>query len=136
MSSTVIPTLRYKDDKAAIDFLTSAFGFTAEAVHEGDGDTIAHAQLVHGAGMIMLGTDSEDDWAANVTTPESTSRPAGAVYVIVDDVHAHADAARAAGAEIIMEPEAQDYGGHNYSAKDPEGYIWSFGDYDPWADDA
>lgn len=136
MGATVIPTLRYRNAKAAIDFLTSAFGFEARAVYEGDGDTIAHAQLVYGTGMIMLGTDRDDDWGANVTTPDSTSRPAGAIYVIVQDVHAHADAARAAGAEIIMEPEAQDYGGYNYSAKDPEGYVWSFGDYDPWAEHA
>ncbi len=135
MSSTVIPTFRYKNAKAAIDFLTQAFGFTAQAVHA-EGETVVHAQLVHGTGMIMLGTDTEDEWGSNVTTPDEASRPAGAVYVIVPDVHAHAAAARVAGAEIIMEPEAQDYGGHNYAAKDPEGYIWSFGDYDPWADTA
>jgi uncharacterized glyoxalase superfamily protein PhnB len=39
----------------------------------------------------------------------------------------------AAGADIFFEPEDQDYGGRVYSARDPEGYVWSFGSYDPWA---
>ena len=57
------------------------------------------------------------------------------IYVIVSDVAAHAERARAAGAEIVMEPEAQDYGGSNYAARDPEGHVWSFGDYSPWSSD-
>ncbi|NNL70413.1 MAG: glyoxalase, partial [Acidimicrobiia bacterium] len=49
------------------------------------------------------------------------------------DPVAHAERARAAGAEIVMELEAQDYGGSEYAALDPEGNVWSFGSYDPWA---
>jgi uncharacterized glyoxalase superfamily protein PhnB len=33
-----------------------------------------------------------------------------------------------------MPPEDQDYGGRVYSARDPEGHVWSFGSYDPWAE--
>ena len=42
--------------------------------------------------------------------------------------------AKAAGAEIVDELEPKDYGGSGYSARDPEGHLWSFGDYDPWAE--
>lgn len=38
-----------------------------------------------------------------------------------------------AGAEIVMEPEPQEYGGELYTCRDFEGFIWSFGSYDPWA---
>jgi uncharacterized glyoxalase superfamily protein PhnB len=55
------------------------------------------------------------------------------LYLIVADVDAHADRARAAGAEIFLEPVDQDYGGRGYSARDFEGNVWSFGNYDPWA---
>ena len=48
------------------------------------------------------------------------------------DVDAHAETARAAGAEIIVEPKDDDYGGRVYSARDTEGYVWGFGNYDPW----
>jgi uncharacterized glyoxalase superfamily protein PhnB len=27
----------------------------------------------------------------------------------------------------------QDYGGRDYTCKDPEGHVWTFGTYDPWA---
>jgi uncharacterized glyoxalase superfamily protein PhnB len=54
-------------------------------------------------------------------------------YAIVDDVDAHYARAKAAGAVITREPVTQDYGGRDYTAKDPEGNVWTFGTYDPWA---
>ena len=41
--------------------------------------------------------------------------------------------AKAAGAEITSEPVTQSYGGRDYTCKDPEGHVWTFGTYDPWA---
>lgn len=55
------------------------------------------------------------------------------VYCLVEAVDAHFARAKAAGAEITREPETQDYGGRDYTAKDPEGHVWTFGTYDPWA---
>ncbi|MGD2042013.1 MAG: VOC family protein [Acidimicrobiia bacterium] len=132
MSSTVIPTLRYEDAGAAIRFLVDAFGFTEHMVVEGDAGIIEHAQLMHGSGMVMLGSDrNENAYGEHVRASGTTSI---GLYVIVADVGAHYQQARAAGAEIVMEPEEQDYGGSGYTARDPEGNVWSFGDYDPWAD--
>lgn len=131
MSSTVIPALRYSDAPAAITFMVEAFGFTAEMVVEADDGTIEHAQLIHGSGMVMLGSDRNDEFGRLVG---SDGRSSTSIYVIVDDVAAHAERARSAGAEIVSEPEAQDYGGSNYTVRDPEGIIWSFGDYSPWAE--
>ncbi len=131
MSATIIPTLRYEDAPAAIDFLVAAFGFTPQMVVAGDGGTIEHAQLVHGTGMIMLGSDRDNPYGELV---ESAGTSSVGLYVIVDDASAHAARAEAAGAEIVMRPEEQDYGGLLYTAKDPEGHVWSFGEYSPWAD--
>ena len=36
-------------------------------------------------------------------------------------------------ADIVLPPSEKDYGGRGYTARDPEGNVWSFGDYDPWA---
>lgn len=129
MSSTIIPALRYDDAPAAIEFLTSAFGFDVHMVVEGEAGFIEHAQLVHGTGMIMLGSTRNDEYGRLLGSNASSST---SLYVIVDDVAVHAERARAAGAEIITEPENQDYGGSNYVVRDPEGHIWSFGDYSPW----
>ncbi len=109
MSSSVIPTLRYRNARAAIDFLVAAFGFQARMVVEGEGDAIDHAQLVLGTGMIMPGSHRDDEYGRLI---DSQSR--ASVYVVVPDVEAHAAQARAAGAEILIEPAQQDYGGSNY----------------------
>ena len=129
-TSRVIPTLRYRDAPAAIAFLTNAFGFEARMVVEGEGGAIDHAQLVLGGGMIMLGSQRDNEYGRLLDRDSITS-----IYVVVTDVAAHAEQARSAGAEIVMEPAEEDYGGSNYTARDPEGNIWSFGSYDPWADD-
>ena len=55
------------------------------------------------------------------------------VYVVVDDADAHFARAKAAGAQIVREPVTQDYGGRDYTCKDPEGHVWTFGTYDPMA---
>ena len=136
--SAIIPCLRYEDAPAAIEFLCSAFGFIRHAVHaDPDNPSIVHhAQLVRDGQMIMLSTRADSDHARNA--PMVSVAEAGgntqAPYVIVDDVDAHAEHARAAGADIFREPRDEDYGGRDYSARDPEGYVWSFGSYDPFAD--
>ncbi len=54
--SPVIPTMRYRDAPAAIDWLCRVLGFARHLVVPGEDGTIAHAQLVLGCGMIMLGS--------------------------------------------------------------------------------
>ncbi len=131
MSATVIPTLRYRDAKAAIEYLQNVLGFEATMVVEGAGDIVEHAQLRHGTGMVML--SSFGDGAYDRATADGRDPiGAGAVYVVIDDVHGHAEKARSFGANIVMEPEEQDYGGAVYTLRDHEGNIWSFGSYNPW----
>jgi uncharacterized glyoxalase superfamily protein PhnB len=130
--STVIPTMRYHDAPAAIEFLCAAFGFERHLVVPGPEDTIAHAQLVFGDGMIMLGSARDDEHGAMVKPPVGgvgTQSP----YIIITDVDAHHARALAAGAEIVRAPVDEDYGGRAYSCRDPEGHLWNFGSYDPWA---
>lgn len=133
-TARVIPTLRYNDAAAAIEWLCAAFGFEKHLVVPGEDGTIVHAQLVFGNGMIMLGSahGSELD---NLQRPPSTL--GGAVsqspYIIVEDADQHYGRAVAAGAEIVMEIKDEDYGGRGYSCRDLEGHVWHFGSYDPWA---
>ena len=132
-TSTVIPALQYQDAPAAIEFLCRAFGFERHAVYEGEGGTIAHAQLTLGNGMIMLGSVKDTDYGKLLVRPRAVGGVTMSVYIIVQDPDAHFARAKAAGAEITREPETQDYGGRDYTCKDPEGNVWSFGTYDPWA---
>jgi uncharacterized glyoxalase superfamily protein PhnB len=54
------------------------------------------------------------------------------LYLVVADVDAHAERARAAGATIIAEPEDKPYGGCGYAVRDGRPCL-EFGSYDPWA---
>jgi uncharacterized glyoxalase superfamily protein PhnB len=47
------------------------------------------------------------------------------VHVTVDDVDAHCERARSAGATILREPETEPYG-RLYNAADLEGHRWMF----------
>jgi len=120
----VIPTLRYDDAKAAIDFLERAFGFERKAVHEDEHGTVFHSELTHGSGMVMIGTRKGDDRF-------DTGR--AVIYVVVPDPDAVHAGAVAAGATIAQELVDQDYGSREFAAEDQEGNVWSFGTYDPFA---
>ena len=52
--SRIIPGLRYLDAPAAIDWLCEAFGFQRHLVVPGEKGRIAHAQLTHGGGMVLM----------------------------------------------------------------------------------
>jgi uncharacterized glyoxalase superfamily protein PhnB len=132
-TATVVPALQYQDAQAAMEFLCRAFGFEKKAVYEGDDRTIAHAELALGNGMVMLASARENDFGRMLVRPREAGGVTVGIYVIVEDADAHFARAKAAGAEILLEPVTQDYGGRDYTCKDPEGHVWTFGTYDPWA---
>ena len=131
----LIPTLRYEDAAGAIRWLCEAFQFEKQLVVPGDGDSIDHAQLRLGNDMVMLSSMRRDsDFDELMTVPARIGgRETVSIYVIVEDVDAHCARAKAAGAEIVLEPKDEDYGGRGYTCRDPEGHVWSFGSYDPFA---
>jgi uncharacterized glyoxalase superfamily protein PhnB len=132
--ANVIPTLRYDDAAAAVDWLCKAFGFEQRLVVPGPDGKVAHAELVFGNGMIMLGNAHDDDEFGKLQKPPRATGGVGtqSPYVIVEDVDAHYARARAAGARIFLDIEDKGYGGRGYTCIDPEGHLWSFGSYDPW----
>jgi uncharacterized glyoxalase superfamily protein PhnB len=131
--STVMPALRYRDAKAAIEWLTKVFGFTRHAVHEGPDGTIAHAELELGGGMIMLGTVKDDAYGKYFRSPaELGGVETRSAYIVVADADAVYARAREAGATVLRPIEEMSYGSREFSVKDPEGHSWSVGTYDPW----
>ncbi|ABW16521.1 Glyoxalase/bleomycin resistance protein/dioxygenase [Parafrankia sp. EAN1pec] len=126
----VWPTLRARDARALIAFLTEAFGFEevvsyGPADHGEAGDRVDHAELAWPeGGGVMLGStrDNPDDpWAF---------QPGGfGAYVVTAEPDALCARARAAGAEITVELHDTEYGSRDFAARDPEGNSWSFGTY-------
>ena len=133
MTSIIIPTLRYENAPQMIEWLCSTFGFEKQLVFEDDTGGIAHAQLVLGNSMIMLGSMRNDAFGQLQATPESVGKTTQSPYIIVSEVDSICERARAAGAKIVMPPKDEDYGGRLFSCLDPEGHLWNFGTYDPWA---
>jgi uncharacterized glyoxalase superfamily protein PhnB len=134
----IYPCLGYRDAKAAIRWLCEAFGFEERMVHPGEDREVAHAELSLGPGMIMLGSAHEDMKPVDTDAFASGgqvdfSRIPFALYVAVEDVDAHCERARAAGAEIVRELTDTDYGSREYACRDLEGNVWSFGTYQPTA---
>ena len=120
----VWPTLRANDARALIRFLVDAFGFEEVVVH-GAGDRVDHAQLAWPeGGGIMLGSANrgpDDQWALE---PGKFG-----CYVVTGDPDKVHERAAAAGAEIARPPFDTDYGSRDFTARDPEGNLWSFGTY-------
>ena len=135
--STIIPTMRYRDAQAAIEWLGRAFGFEKHLVVPGKDGAIDHAQLVLGEAMIMLGSFRGNEYESKVRTPGDVGGfCTQSAYLVVEDPEAIYASAKAAGAEIYQEMQEPDYGGKLFACLDPEGQIWNFGSYDPWATEA
>jgi uncharacterized glyoxalase superfamily protein PhnB len=73
----------------------------------------------------------DTEYGQMLVRPRDAGGVTMSVYIVVADADAHFARAKAAGAEIMREPVTQDYGGRDYTCKDPEGNVWTFGTYDP-----
>jgi len=129
----VIPMLAYEDGAAAMDWLARAFGFRERARMLGENGRLSHGEMEAGEGMIMLATPSPHYHGPKRHREESEAAKKWSevpyiidgVLVYVDDVTAHFDRARAAGATILSEVESGGPG-KRYRAEDLEGHRWMF----------
>jgi len=124
---TVWPILCYKDARAAVTFLTDAFGFEVRGVHgrNDDPSIVDHAEMRWPlGGGIMFGSAGKDDSEFGKRLPGNDS-----VYVVCDDPDALFERATAAGAEVVRGLKDEDYGSRGFTVRDPEGNLWSFGTY-------
>jgi uncharacterized glyoxalase superfamily protein PhnB len=119
-----IPSIIYKDNRAALKWLQKAFAFEPSEVLTDSSDNIVHAEMAHDDGVIMIGSEFTS-WAKS---PESvgggnTQR----VHVrLTGGIDEHCERARQSGAKIVMEPADQFYGDRTYMAVDLEGHHWTF----------
>lgn len=119
-----IPSVIYKDNRAALEWLQKAFGFEPSMVLSDSDGNIAHAEMTYGDGVVMVG----NEWADWTRSPESVGgKNTQRIHVRIDrGIDDHCERARQAGAKIVMEPEDQFYGDRSYMAEDLEGHHWTF----------
>lgn len=121
----LISAICYRDPKAALKRLEAAFGFELVMLIEDDQGNLAHSEMRYGDAAIMIG----NEWSEDHKSPASLGgKNTQTVHIQVrEDIDAHCERARAAGFEIIMEPQTQFYGDRTYRCRDPEGHIWTVG---------
>jgi uncharacterized glyoxalase superfamily protein PhnB len=120
MTQRITPYLLYEDGEAAIEFASRAFGFRAVDRAVGGAGGL-HAELeTPGGGRVYLGQPPR-----GFENPATVGRTS-ITYVIVDDVGAHYEQAKAAGARITEEPNDTPFGHRRYSCADPQGHEWAF----------
>ncbi|WP_020651505.1 VOC family protein [Massilia niastensis] len=133
MSSTVIPCLRYRDAPAAIDWLCRCLGFEQRLVVPGKSCAVAHAELVLGGGMVMLGSHADDRFAQLIVPPERIGGvQTQTTWVQVNDADEIYARVVESGARIVQEIDDAPFGGRVFACRDPEGHVWHVGTYDPW----
>jgi uncharacterized glyoxalase superfamily protein PhnB len=136
MTQRIVPFIGYEDAAAAIEWLGRAFGFVEnrDARYE-HGGVITHAELGLDGATVFLSTPEGYVSPRRVREASDLVRRAydnawviDGHFVDVDDVDAHFERARAAGATILREPEEPPgIGQRIYSAEDLEGHRWMFG---------
>src|SRR3954468_13439052 len=100
--STIIPGMCYRNAPAAIDWLCRVFGFEKHAVYPGPDNTIMHAELTLGSGMIMLGSVNEKMPQRHMKLPgEVGGAQTRGVSLIVKDADTIYARAKDAGATIV-----------------------------------
>lgn len=132
VDQSVVPMLAYEDGVAALEWLARAFGFR-ERARMLDGGRLSHGEMDTGGGLVMLATPSPHyqgpkrhrEGCAAARKWSEVPWVVDGVLVYVDDVDAHFERAKAAGARILSEVEG-DAPGKRYRAEDLEGHRWMF----------
>jgi PhnB protein len=130
----VVPMLSYEEVGPAADWIVEAFGFEEVERYE-DERTVTHVTLKLGDGTVYLGNPGPDYRGPRrlAETCEAARRMLETPYVVdgvmvqVDDIEAHYERARAAGATILTELEDNPgIGQRQYRVEDIEGHRWMF----------
>jgi uncharacterized glyoxalase superfamily protein PhnB len=131
--STVVTGMMYRRAPQAIEWLCQVFGFQKRAIYPGPNQTIMHAELTLGSGMIMIGSVADNEHGRLMKQPDEIGgAETRSVNLIVDDADAVYERAKAAGAQIVTDIEDKPYGGRGFTCPDLEGRIWNVGTYNPW----
>ena len=131
MTSPFIPSVFYRDPKAALAWLERAFGFETSLLVTDKAGAVGHAEMSFGEGRVGVG----GEWGSpELIGPAVMKSPAslggqGTQFIRVElanGIDDHCARAEAAGARITQRPQDQFYGARVYRALDLEGHVWSF----------
>jgi len=116
-ADTLLSHVVYRDVAAAIQWLSSAFGFVE---HYRYGES-SGAQMHLGNAWIMVRKARSGE-----STPSQLGCWTQSLTVFVEDVEAHYKKAKAAGAKIVEELNETPYGEFQYGVEELDGHHWLF----------
>jgi MerR family transcriptional regulator, thiopeptide resistance regulator len=122
-NADLIPLLACSDIAAEHDFLVDVLGFTSAGVDRSPDGAAVHAEVRIGGRRVWLHRADEPN---RLVPPGPNGPTGGGIVVHVRDVDSHYRHARDGGADILSEPNDQDYGQREYGVRDPEGHVWWF----------
>ena len=118
-----IAVLVYEDLEGIYRHLVEAFQLGPGHLARDESGRVIHAELDVGRSVVWLHAESE---RFSLRSPATLHGATSSMAVMVTDVDGHFQHARAHGAVIEYEPVDQPYAYREYSARDPEGGLWSF----------
>ena len=121
---SIYPRLAYRDEVAALDFLTRAFGLVERRESRMEHPDGMLAWLELGDGVVMIGRAGEERHGLH--SPLEAGVSTAMVNAYVHDIDAHCRRAEAEGARIVMPLEDMFWGDRRYEALDLEGHRWHF----------
>ena len=114
--ATVVPVLSYPDVRAAVAWLSAAFGFV-ERTRIGESH---RAQMSIGADGAVVVAESRGE------KPAQDDGVTHLIRVRVEDVSAQFARARAHGARVLEPPTDREYGERDCTMQDVAGHRWQF----------
>jgi uncharacterized glyoxalase superfamily protein PhnB len=120
-TDVVLPHITYENVSRAVVWLTNAFGFTEHYRYGEPGGRVDGAQMHLGNAWIMLNSARPGR-----ASPAQVGHDTQSLTVFVNDVDAHFEKAKAAGAKIVEDLHETEYGQRQYGVEDLEGHHWLF----------
>ncbi len=121
------PRLAYRDELAALEYLTRVFGFSERResrIGAGTAEDHMLAWLEFGSGLVMIGHANEE--VHQIVSPLDAGKTTSMINVDCDNIDEHYARAVSEGANITMPLEDAYYGSRRYEATDLEGHRWHF----------
>ncbi len=120
-ADVILPHLTYRNVADALAWLTKAFGFVEHYRFGEPGGRVNGAQMHLGDAWIMLNSARPGS-----ASPAQAGHQTQSLTVFVDDVDAHCERAKLAGAKIVEDLHETAYGERQYGVEDLEGHHWLF----------
>jgi uncharacterized glyoxalase superfamily protein PhnB len=117
-TNIILPHITYQDLPAAIDWLTRAFGFIE---HYRYGDPISGAQMHLGDAWVMVRQAKP-----GMSSPLQVGYGTQSLTIFIDDVEAHFERTKSAGARVVEDLNETIYGEFQYGVVDLDGHHWLF----------